>query len=57
MRKITSGFSVILGMPGIKLSSRPATTSTMGYGVCSLRARTANSTTNPNSSRNTTSTP
>src|SRR6266436_4746974 len=29
-RKMTSGFNEILGMPGMKLRSKPATTNTMG---------------------------
>src|SRR2546428_13765787 len=45
--------SFVLGIPGTKLTSRPATSSTMGYGACSLRARAPNATTTRSSRTNT----
>src|SRR6266481_6419000 len=50
---MTSGSSEILGMPGMKLRRRPATTRTMGYGVWSLRASAAKITTNRSRMRKT----
>jgi hypothetical protein len=52
-RKITSGLRGILGIPGTKPSISPATTSTMGYGVCSFRATAAKTTTKSSSVRKT----
>ena len=54
-RKMKSGFSVTLGTRGKKLSSNPASTSTMGYGRCSLRAIAAKTATNVSSDRKTNS--
>src|SRR2546423_5063230 len=50
---MTSGSSVALGIPGTKLTTTPATSSTIGYGARSLRARAPNATTTRSSSTNT----
>ena len=55
-RKITSGSKAILGIPGTKLRSSPATTSTIGYGVCNFLASAAKTTTKSSSTRKTIST-
>src|SRR6266404_3690906 len=55
IRKITSGSSEILGIPGTKLNSKPSITRTMGYGVWSFRASAAKTTTNTSNRRRTSS--
>src|SRR5678810_322227 len=48
-----SGFSVIRGMPGIKLRSSPPMTSTIGYGVCSFFANAPKTTTKNSNNKST----